>query len=173
MEGNGPRGGTPRKMNVLLISDDPVALDATVCRMVHLNPEHVPTIRYGMQAGMGTFVESEIQLLGHDINAFYTEDFKIDRKPLPTSSRGIFSGFVNQRLVSKPYITADRCIRCGVCVDVCPVKPRALFFNDQDRSNPPMYNYDRCIRCLCCQELCPESAIVLKTPLMRKLINRI
>ena len=30
MEGNGPRGGTPKKMNILLFSSDPVALDATV-----------------------------------------------------------------------------------------------------------------------------------------------
>ena len=29
MEGNGPRGGTPRPMNVLLFSTDPIALDAT------------------------------------------------------------------------------------------------------------------------------------------------
>ena len=38
MEGNGPRGGTPKKMNVLLLSADPVALDATVCTMIGLDP---------------------------------------------------------------------------------------------------------------------------------------
>ena len=34
MEGNGPRGGDPRQMNVLLFSRDPIAMDATMCRMV-------------------------------------------------------------------------------------------------------------------------------------------
>jgi len=28
MEGNGPRGGTPKKMNVILFSTDPIALDS-------------------------------------------------------------------------------------------------------------------------------------------------
>lgn len=38
MEGNGPRGGSPRKMDVLLFSRDPIALDATVCRLMNLDP---------------------------------------------------------------------------------------------------------------------------------------
>ncbi|MCK5347837.1 MAG: 4Fe-4S binding protein [Desulfobacula sp.] len=37
----------------------------------------------------------------------------------------------------------------------------------------PLYNYDNCIRCYCCQEMCPESAIQLKTPFLRKIINSI
>ncbi|MFO7749247.1 MAG: DUF362 domain-containing protein [Desulfobacteraceae bacterium] len=56
MEGNGPRGGTPKKMGVLLFASDPVAMDAVACRLIGLDPEHVPTIRYGMEAGMGTFL---------------------------------------------------------------------------------------------------------------------
>ncbi len=53
MEGNGPRGGKPLAMNCLIISTDAVALDATVCRMVNLKPEYVPTTknRYGIRNG--------------------------------------------------------------------------------------------------------------------------
>ena len=32
---------------------------------------------------------------------------------------------------------------------------------------------DNCIRCFCFQEICPESAIQLKTPFLRKIINAI
>jgi uncharacterized protein (DUF362 family) len=70
MEGNGPRGGTSRKMNIILLSSDPVALDATVCRLIKVNPECVPTVKYGMQAGMGTFLKDEIELLGDDFDGF-------------------------------------------------------------------------------------------------------
>jgi uncharacterized protein (DUF362 family) len=35
-EGNGPRGGKARPMKVLLFSTDPIALDATVCRIVDI-----------------------------------------------------------------------------------------------------------------------------------------
>lgn len=54
MEGNGPQGGTPREMNVLLLSDDPVALDTTVCRMMALDPKLVPPLVYGERLGLGT-----------------------------------------------------------------------------------------------------------------------
>ena len=64
MEGNGPRGGKPRRMNILLFSADPIALDATVCRLLGLDPEYVPTIAAGAEAGYGTHAESGIELRG-------------------------------------------------------------------------------------------------------------
>ncbi len=173
MEGNGPRGGTPKKMNILLLSSDPVALDATVCRLIKLDPEYVPTTKYGMQAGMGTYLKEEIELVGDDFDSFFTQDFKIDRKPLKTFKPGLVSDFLNKRIVSKPYIEQEKCVRCGVCVNMCPANPKAVFFENDDPENVPIYNYDDCINCFCCQELCPESAIQLKTPLLRKLINLI
>lgn len=171
MEGNGPRGGTPRKMNILLLSADPVALDATVCRMINVNPEYVPTTRYGMQAGLGTYLEEEIELLGDTFDSFFSDDFEIDRTPLKSFKSGFFSGFMNHRIVSKPYIQTEKCVGCGACVNMCPANPKAVFFKAEDKSNVPVYNYDNCIKCFCCQEICPESAIKLKTPFLRKLIN--
>ena len=72
MEGNGPRGGTPKNMNVILLSSDPIALDATVCRMVELNPEFVPTIVFGKEAGLGTYIEDEIEILGESLDSLKT-----------------------------------------------------------------------------------------------------
>lgn len=173
MEGNGPRGGTPKKMNILLLSSDPVALDATVCRLINVDPKYVPTTKYGMQAAMGTFLKEEITLVGDDFDGFATDDFDINRKPIKSYKPGFFAGFLNNRVVSKPYIEDEKCIRCGACVDMCPANPRAVFFKDGDKSISPVYNYDNCIRCFCCQEICPESAIKLKTPLLRKVIDAI
>jgi len=171
MEGNGPRGGTPRKMNILILSSDPVALDATVCRLIKVNPEYVPTTKYGMQAGMGSFRKEDFQLLGDDFESFFTDDFKVDRKPIKSYSPGFVSDFMNHRIVSKPYIEIEKCVRCGVCANMCPANPKAVFFKNDDKSMVPVYNYDDCIRCFCCQEICPESAIHLKTPFLRKILN--
>ncbi len=173
MEGNGPRGGTPRKMNILLFSSDPVALDATVCRMINLDPETVLTTTYGMQAGMGTFLKEDIQLLGDDFNSFLTSDFKIDKSPLKTFMPGFLSAFMNHYLVSKPFIDADQCIQCKACVSICPADPKAVFFKDGNTAGVPVYNYDNCIKCFCCQEICPQGAIQLKTPYLRKIIHSI
>jgi uncharacterized protein (DUF362 family) len=53
MEGNGPIQGTPKASEVLVFGNDPVAVDATCCRIMGLLPERV---RY--LAGAGT-------MLGH------------------------------------------------------------------------------------------------------------
>ncbi len=171
MEGNGPRGGTPRKMNIILLSSDPVALDATVCRLIKVNPEYVPTIKYGMQSGMGTYLKEEIELLGDDFDSFVKDDFQIDKKPLKRFKYSYFANFFNNRIVSKPYIETDKCIGCGACVKMCPADPKAVFFKPEKATLYPEYNYEYCIRCFCCQEICPESAISLKSPFLRKIVN--
>ena len=128
MEGNGPRGGKPKQMNVLLFSSDPIALDATVCRLVDINPEFVPTIKHGMETGAGTYLEEEITLLGDDVNQLKNHSFDIKRaaiRPFSNKNKSIVQ-FLNNRLVPKPQIINEKCTFCGTCVSMCPVDPKAL-----------------------------------------------
>ena len=67
MEGNGPSGGTPVNMNIILLSADPVALDSVVCGLINVDPEKVPTIKYGKEFGRGTYLENEIEIVGDNI----------------------------------------------------------------------------------------------------------
>lgn len=170
MEGNGPRGGVPKKMNVLLFSSDPVALDATVCRIINLNPEFVPTTKYGKEAGLGTYLEEEIEIVGDELKSFLTSDFDVKREPVRPyyKPKGIIQ-FLRNLFVPRPAIEKDKCARCGVCVGMCPVNPKAIDWHDGVKGSVPSYMYKDCIRCFCCQELCPESAIYLKVPAFRKL----
>ncbi|MBK5252464.1 MAG: DUF362 domain-containing protein [Peptostreptococcaceae bacterium] len=168
MEGNGPRSGNPKQMNVIIMSDDPVAIDATFCRMVDLNPALIPTVSYGESYGLGKWKEEDIEYLGDDPKEFISKDFDIARGPVKAENIAIASIFRSLAL-RKPFINESDCIRCGVCVDACPVDGKALAFKDGDRSNPPVYDYKKCIRCYCCQEMCPEEAIDVKTPLLGKL----
>lgn len=171
MEGNGPRGGTPRIMNILLFSKDPIALDATVCRIIDVNPDLVPTIRLGQLSGSGTGREDEIELLGDDISGFRQTGFKIDRNPIkPYRSSGMLR-FINNRLVPRPSIMHDRCTRCGMCISICPTNPKSVDWRDGSREKPPVHHYKTCIRCYCCQEICPEGAIVQKIPFIRRLMT--
>ena len=171
MEGNGPQNGVPRPMNVLLFSSDPVALDSTVCRMIALNPKLVLPIQYGNEFGLGS--DENVDLVGDPIQSFVTTDFVVNRRPLSTTERlGRPSRLARRYVVPKPFIRASKCTKCGTCVSVCPVDPKALEFRGSGRANPPIHDYQRCIRCYCCQELCPEGAIEVKTPLLGQLIHR-
>jgi uncharacterized protein (DUF362 family)/Pyruvate/2-oxoacid:ferredoxin oxidoreductase delta subunit len=172
MEGNGPRGGSPKKMNVLLFSDDPVALDATMCRLMDLDPALVATNRAGLEAGLGTYLEQDIQILGDPIESLIARDFVVNRNPDRPFQQRNRSGFIKNTITPKPFILKERCVRCGICVNLCPVSPKAVDWHDGDKSIPPSYRYDRCIRCYCCQEICPESAVQIKVPLLRKIISR-
>jgi len=49
MEGNGPLTGHPRRLNRIVLADDPVAADATCARLMGLNPTRITHIRIGAQ----------------------------------------------------------------------------------------------------------------------------
>jgi len=173
MEGNGPMNGDPVKMGLLMFSADPVALDATVCRIIGVDPEYSLTVKFGKEVGLGTYSESEIELVGDPVVSFKNLKFKVDREPIKSLKiGGGFVKLINNAIVPKPYIVKEKCKKCGVCVKMCPVDPKAVDWNDNNRDNPPSHKYSRCIRCYCCQELCPEGAIEIKKPLVRKLLGK-
>lgn len=168
MEGNGPRGGQPRKMRVLLFSTDPVALDATVCRLVNVQPQEVPTLRYGQEAGLGTYSSEHIDVVGDSLTSLANPSFNTGTKPLAFSLK---NPWVRNQIVPRPEISTNRCVECGICIQMCPLHPSAVKWRHDDKTTPPVYDYNRCIRCYCCQELCPESAISLNIPWLGRLLS--
>jgi uncharacterized protein (DUF362 family)/NAD-dependent dihydropyrimidine dehydrogenase PreA subunit len=170
MEGNGPRGGRPRKMGVVLASTDPVALDATACRLVALDPSYVPTNVSGRDRGHGTWLEDEIDLVGDRLTTYVRADFDVPRSPARHHLMTHLP-FMKKLLEPRPVIDASRCRRCGVCVEACPVPSKAVNWNGRGRDVPPVYDYGACIRCFCCQEMCPYQAIRVYTPPLGRLVR--
>jgi len=173
MEGNGPGSGDPVKMNVVLISKDPVALDSVFCKLINLKPEFVPTNTLGQEYGLGVFEYDKIEILGDFSQELIKKNFNVvRRKPERLISAKSFPPWLKNLISPKPVIDYELCINCGECVEQCPVEPKALNWHDNNRKNKPTYKYDRCIRCYCCQEICPQKAISVKIPLLGKLIYR-
>lgn len=177
MEGNGPSNGTPRQMGVLLFSADPVALDATACRLMNLDTSLVATVTIGEEAGLGS--ASDVELVGDDIEPLIATDYNANRSPASTTGRSL-TGHEGARklmrrwVVPKPVIHAEACTYCGTCVKVCPVEPKAVDWTTEGGASdkrPPAHDYARCIRCYCCQELCPEGAIDVHVPPLGRLIH--
>jgi len=168
MEGNGPQSGTPKKLGTILVSTDPVALDTVACRLIGLDPAHVPTIAAGVKTGLGTSSWDEITLVGDPIEPLIDTTFDVVRMPPVTLPQNSLLGAIKKIFLPRPVISAKKCTRCGRCVSICPLRPPAV-----NRSSPnriPRYNYTACIRCYCCQEVCPSKAITIREPLARKLL---
>ena len=170
MEGNGPASGDPVKMGVLLFSRDPVALDSVFCRLIHLDPKLVATNTLGERGGLGTWREENIRLLTPDgetslsalVEKYGNPDFRVYRGPNRPKAMELMGDVLSPAL-SKPVLQPDKCVRCGVCVETCPVEGGAVTFAN-GKDHVPVWDYKKCIRCFCCQELCPQRAIAVRRP---------
>ena len=173
MEGNGPGSGDPVAMNLILMSTDPVALDSVFARLVYLKPEMVPTNYHGEKMGLGNCREENIEVVvvGEDavcnvismealIEKYGNPNFNVDRTKVRNNVWTKLAKALNI-FQKKPYIEPEKCIRCGICVNSCPVPGKAVDFRN-GKNNPPVYDYKKCIRCFCCQEMCPKKAIKVK-----------
>jgi len=75
MEGNGPLQGEAKHSGVLIIGDDPVAVDATSARLMRLEPRK---IRYLEKAGefLGNIAYERIEQIGEKLERF-EQDYRV------------------------------------------------------------------------------------------------
>lgn len=69
MEGDGPLAGTARHVGAVVMGIDPLAVDATGCRLMGLPPERLPTLRLAEQKRLGNLKAELIPQLGEPIEA--------------------------------------------------------------------------------------------------------
>ncbi len=67
MEGDGPLNGTPKHTGVLVMGTDLVAVDATCCRLMQLDPEKVAYLVLGARKKLGLLAEPAIEQFGETI----------------------------------------------------------------------------------------------------------
>ena len=75
MEGNGPCGGSPKFAGLLAASSDANALDYTVCKLVGLDVDNVPTIHYAKIRKDYLFEPKNIKVVGEEIKNIKVEQF--------------------------------------------------------------------------------------------------
>lgn len=54
MQGSGPVDGTPVRMNRIIAGNDPVAVDVYMSRLIGINPNKVPYLKYSERMGAGS-----------------------------------------------------------------------------------------------------------------------
>lgn len=64
LEGPGPTSGTPVKMDLLVAGRDVVAVDATACRVIGVEPTEIYHIKRAHEKGLGEIDETRINVVG-------------------------------------------------------------------------------------------------------------
>jgi uncharacterized protein (DUF362 family) len=72
MEGDGPLNGTPKPVGALVMGSDLLAVDATCCRLMGLNPERIGYLLMSKQKKLGQLATSAIQQVGEKIETLAT-----------------------------------------------------------------------------------------------------
>ena len=172
MEGAGPANGNLRQTNIILTSQDAVALDAVATSIIGLNPEDIDTIRYCNERGLGVGNLEAIEVTGESIRSVIVPDFQppaasmrslMTRMSKPLPSRIL--RFVMRQTVARPRVVTSRCTACAECVKICPTGAATM------ADKTATINKTKCIQCMCCQEVCRDNAIVLRQPLVGTIMS--
>ena len=154
MEGNGPASPDLVDIGLIMASDDAMAMDSVMAKMMGLDPGRLRFLQKAREIGLGDYDLDKIEIIG--------ELKTLPGFKLPPLGGEIISGnkaiqeLMNSRTLLLPQADPELCTGCCACVDQCPVS--ALSMN----GDTPIVDGDTCITCFCCQEICPEKAITLK-----------
>lgn len=156
MEGNGPGSGDPRRIGVVIVGQDPVAVDVVSSRVLGVAAERLPLIRAAAAAGLRETRLDRISILGESLSKVNINHFRLPPQThfewrLPEWARRS----LKNAFTSKPVIDNRLCIQCGICQNHCPQK---AIESGQAKLE---IRYRDCIRCFCCQEFCPQGAITV------------
>ncbi len=165
MEGNGPAGGTPRKVGAILASKNPAALDFVAGKLIgYKSALDIPTNRIAMERRM--LLPGNIEISGEKIEDLEVKDFKQIPRDVSLNVPKFLLKWLKNLVSAKPRIIEKLCNRCLYCLESCPVKCIG-----KTKNGRPSINYSDCIRCFCCQELCSQGAIITKSPWWVKLFT--
>jgi uncharacterized protein (DUF362 family) len=69
MEGDGPLNGTPKPLGALIMGCDLVAVDATCCRLMRLDPNKIGYLVLGNRKRLGLLNDAQIEQIGETIES--------------------------------------------------------------------------------------------------------
>ena len=166
IQGNGPTNKFLYHAGKLMASDNGVAMDSVMARMIGIRPESIRSIEYACELGLGPMDAGEIDVVGD------ASRLKRFRRPVPSipqrfSGTWIMAFFPD---IGRPRFEVDEyvCSSCRSCADICPAGAITV-----ESKGSPSYDYEKCIACYCCMELCPQTALSLHETFRTRLYRRL
>lgn len=165
-DGEGPLYGDQANLQVLVAGRDSLAVDLACCEIVDVNPRDVPHLKLALeQWGKPWWTQ-----VGEDVGVIKKFVLPPPKKLYNTAFKVMFwldypYGLFAERgkhmvttlyktgvVGTRPVISEEKCTRCGVCVETCPL-PNVIDLKTLKVDSKT------CERCLLCYEACPEKAI--------------
>lgn len=162
MEGNGPAAGNPKKVGLILGSQDNVALDAVASYIVGFEPLEILTTRAASDRNLGIARLDNIKIIGVSLEDARIYDYKKTER-YNFARLKFLPDFVVRLLwggqtAGRPFIIRQKCEACHSCLKSCPVDAIT------DEGGVLTVDHEKCIECYCCRELCPCSAVGVRFP---------
>ena len=156
-EGDGPTGGTPVGLDLVIVGDNQVAVDSMCCKIMKVNPRIITHIRLAEKAKLGSI--SDVEFIG--FKPEFVHKFKLAsmyKNMFIRLGMQIAEGSIIQFFERNNGILIDKskCTKCNKCVQACPVTALVMF------DEGPVVENKKCILCLCCHEACLNKAIMIK-----------
>jgi uncharacterized protein (DUF362 family)/NAD-dependent dihydropyrimidine dehydrogenase PreA subunit len=165
IQGNGPQNKFFYDAGKLMASDNGIAIDSVMARMIGIKPRSVRMLEYGNEVGLGPIDEPEIEVEG---DASRLRHF---RRPVPSIPQRFGGRWVSAFFpdIGRPRFDVDEglCNSCRSCMEACPAD--AIAFEGKEG---PTYDSERCIACYCCMELCPQTALSLHESLRTRIYRK-
>jgi uncharacterized protein (DUF362 family)/Pyruvate/2-oxoacid:ferredoxin oxidoreductase delta subunit len=159
MEGEGPSGGVPKSIGVIISGADGVAVDAIASAIVGYNPSHVFTTHEAHARNIGLGDLPCIEVVGEKFANVEVGDFRPSWAATGLFSRRIPSllyAHISGELILTPEVIPGRCTACLECIKTCPAETIRMV------RNKAYIKEAGCIHCLCCHEVCVHRSIRLK-----------
>lgn len=161
----GAISGRAVNLGVILAADNVVEADATMARIMGMDPKRVAHIRMAAERGLGRLDGFEVK--GEPIDRVAR---RFQHTRIPGVYRTLLSGGFYQvsgalhnldawirgtdqvrsrQRLDDVKVRAERCNNCRICLKACPVEAISL-------NGGVSINRDTCIRCYICAEVCSE-----------------
>lgn len=169
MAGNGPSGGYKIDTEIVIVGRDIYKIDLAVASLIGITPGNIDTLKAASDIGL-VDLSGDILFAGNNLSDFDMSEFKL---PVSYTTNLRNFGWFNflikhfmKRMKVRPRVDKSLCVKCGMCVKICPVK--AIDFSKEF----PFVDDKRCINCYCCHETCPEKAMELRESLVLKVMKK-
>jgi len=174
MHGNGPSGGNPIDMGLIISGRNIHSLDAVCCKLVNINPSDLDTLCHAEKLGVFD-PNAKIDIIGEHLDSLSFKNFEMPStfvgKKLDWGISKLTLSLFWRHMNARPQIDPSRCQRCGLCLKSCPVG--AIGWKGKDTGSAPKIDNDICIQCFCCHEVCPYQAIDIKRSALAKLNQKL